>query len=177
MIDSSYGYELRLWQVQSLLVPSGGVLQVPIVTSRLSWVTSAEVQLLQSGRLSKSDGTVVTVYGRGTVTAGSRCEVQLSRVTGAHRMMSTCVEILWTEPVIWWVTSAQSAQLHMRHYLYVLSKVATSDHMTKKVIPMMPSNTNWDHLSTIIPHPPLLLFWPGQIQHSGDEMTAPVVQH
>ena len=80
-------------EVQSLLVPSGGVLQVPIVMSCLSQVTSTEVQLLQSDRLLKSDGTIVTVYGGGTVTACSRCEVQLSWVTGAHRMMSTCVEI------------------------------------------------------------------------------------
>ena len=46
------------------------------------------------------------------------------------------VSVLWkyeTEPVVWWVTSAQRAQLCTRLYLYVLSKVAMSKHwhMTK----------------------------------------------
>ena len=36
-----------------------------------------------------------------------------------------------TEPVVLQVTSAQRAQVRMQLYLYVLSKVATSNHMTK----------------------------------------------
>ena len=36
-----------------------------------------------------------------------------------------------TEPVVLRVKSAQRAQLHTRLYLYVLSKVATSNQMTK----------------------------------------------
>ena len=42
--------------------------------------------------------------------------------------------MLWkeeTEPVVLRVTSAQRAQLRTRLYLYVLSKVATSNQMTK----------------------------------------------
>jgi hypothetical protein len=66
-------------EVQSLLVPNDD--------SKVQRLR-AEVQLL---RFRRCDGTVVTGYSRSTVTAGSRCEVQLSRVTGAHRMMSTCV--------------------------------------------------------------------------------------
>ena len=85
-------------EVQSLLVPSGA-LRVPSVTLQMSRVTGVTLQLSRvTSRspvtaISKCDGTVVTGYGRSTVTAGSRCEVRLSRVTGAHRMMSTCVEI------------------------------------------------------------------------------------
>jgi len=75
-------------EVQSLLVPNGA-LRVTSVTLQLSRVTSRSPVTA----ISKCDGTVVTGYGRSTVTAGSGCEVQLSRVTGAHRMMSTCVEI------------------------------------------------------------------------------------
>ena len=75
-------------EVQSLLVPSGA-LRVTSVTLQLSRVTSRSPVTA----ISKCDSTVVMGYGRSTVTAGSGCEVQLSQVTGAQRMMSTCVEI------------------------------------------------------------------------------------
>ena len=50
------------------------------------------------------------------------------------------------------VTSAQKARLHTRHYLYVISKLATVDRMTQKGDrqaqrhPAMPSQTVWARL-------------------------------
>ena len=94
------------------------------------------------------------VYGRSPVTASSTtttaCEIQLSRVTaefqllrvryvklrlsqvtGAHRMLSTCVEIRNRACGFAGYKCSKSTAMYAM-LLILLSKIATRNHMTKK---------------------------------------------
>ena len=146
MVDSSYGYELQLRQKYSLCWFQAAACYKFQLWCHICHGLQAQ-KSSYCNRVSMSDGTVVTVYGRGTVTAGSRCEVQLSQVTGAHRMMSTCVEKRWTEPVIVGYKCSKSTATYAT-LLILLSKVATRNHMIK-IKATMPGNAVSDRLSTV----------------------------
>ena len=113
------------------------------------------------------------VYGRSPVTASSTtttaCEIQLSRVTaefqllrvryvklrlsqvtGAHRMLSTCVEIRNRACGFAGYKCSKSTATYVM-LLKLLSKIATRNHMTK-IKATMPGNTVSDRLSTVSLH-------------------------
>ena len=98
MIDSSYGYELRLLQKY-------GLCWFQTMGFKFWWSDGyglqAEVQLLPVQRV----------------------KVQLSQVPGAHRMMSTCVKNGETEPVVvvvWLQVLKRSATTYMCIYMFLI---------------------------------------------------------
>jgi hypothetical protein len=77
MVDSSYGESATSYGYEYGRSTVSAVRSVTLWLSRWCVTGRGPVTAISS---SKSDVTVVMGYSRGTVTAGSRCEVQLSRL-------------------------------------------------------------------------------------------------
>ena len=109
-------------------VSAGSKEQVPRVFSPMF---TAEVQLLRVRRRRQR----VKFSYHGLRQSSSYCGFNMWSY-GYHKLREHTGwwALVWkeeTEPVVLRVTSAQRAQLRMRLYLYVLSKVATSNQMTE----------------------------------------------
>ena len=78
MVDSSYGKSATSYSYKYGRSTVSAVRSVTLWLSQWHVTGRGPVTVISSS--AKSDVTAVTGYSRGTVTAGSRCEVQLSRL-------------------------------------------------------------------------------------------------
>jgi activator of 2-hydroxyglutaryl-CoA dehydratase len=99
-------------------VSAGSKEQVPRVFSP---TVTAEVQLLRVRRR-RCENTVITGYGRGPVTAGSKCEVTVITGYGSTQDDEHLCGEKGTEPVVCTVTSAQRHNyVRDATYMYLVS--------------------------------------------------------